>query len=808
MKQIMQDLHFGLRMLIKTPGLTLTAVIALALGIGANTAIFSVIDFVLLRPLPYPHPEKLVSILEHDSDGPKTTVGFTTVDDWRSQNRSFERIVAVRGWGPTLTGEGNPERLSGMRVGHGFFEMLGVTPAYGRLFREQEDRPEAWRTVIISHSLWQRRFGGKPEVIGRPITLSGNPYIIAGVMSPEFDDQISANVFERADIWAPLGYERTLPEACRTCRHLRAFGRIRQDVSFEQAAAEIRSISANLKADNPGEYSTGVASIRRLQESIVGDVRSSLLLLMGVVGLILMIACANVANLLMVRSAGRRKEMAIRTAVGASRYRIFRQVLVESLVLSLAGGFAGLLVGLWGVDILPRISAGSIPGIERIRMDATVMLFNFVVCLITGLFFGVFPAWQASKTDPNAALKTEGPGRGGGARQRLLGTLVVGQIAVAMILILTGALFIRSFLRLAGVDAGFQPENLLTMSVSAFGPQYDDEAAVFNFHRKIIQEVESIPGIDSAAFTTNLPMSGNFDRAGFHIEGRPLANPADAPSPQRYGITTGYLRLMGIPLLRGRDFNDLDRPGSELVVLVNETLAGQLFPGEDPVGRHVRIGGNTSRIRKIVGVVGDVRHLSLDERIEPQVYVPHQQWTGSFVSLVVRTRSNPSENLIDSIRQKIWSIDQDQPVYDIALLTDLVAESFGRQQFIMQLATAMALLGLILATTGVYGLISWSVSQRSDEIAIRLALGATPRQVLRRVLIEGGRLILAGLSLGLLISLMIRDLLNGFLYEVTVDDPPTVAMVIAVLITVSLAACYMPARRAAGADPMATLRHQ
>ncbi|MCI0489536.1 MAG: ABC transporter permease [Blastocatellia bacterium] len=815
MTNLFQDVRFGIRMLLKNPGFTLVAVITLALGIGANTAIFSVVNAVLLRPLPYTEPERLVAVLEHDREGPDNTTGYATVADWREQSETLEHIAAVRGWSPTLTGGGEPERLPAMRVSANFFKLLGVRPAIGRDFLPEEDRPEVWRVVILSHSLWQRRFNSDPDIAGKQITLSGNGFTVAGVMPAEFEEMISPNYYEQAELWAPLGYDPSLSYGCRTCRHLRAIARIKPGVSLEQADAELDQIMGNLIRDYPKEYSAAGVSLVRLQERFAGEISPALYVLLVAVGVVLLIACVNLANLLLARATGRQTEMAIRAALGAGRARIVRQLLTESLLLALMGAVAGIVLALWGMEFLTSFSPDAVDRFSPVSLDTRVLLFTLGISMLTGLLFGLAPAVQASKLDLNLSLKEGRRASTGGPQRHFRSALVVAEIALALVLLAGAGLLLRSFARLLDVAPGFDTKNLLTMSVSALGPNYEEDAQVLNFHREALRRIEALPGVEAVGLVSNLPFSGNYDRSGMLIEEKPIANTADAPSPERYGIDPGYLRAMRIPLLRGRECTWQDNADAPLVVLINQSLAERFWPGEDPLGKRIKLGGEEGPWRTIVGIVGNVKHLSLDSPLTWQVYLPHAQWTGSFVYLTVRASkdedffsSKDTSTLLAAVRNEVWTVDKDQPVYDMATMEQLLSKSVAERRFTLVLTALFAALALVMASVGVYGVMSFSVGQRTQEIGIRQALGAQSKDIFVLVIRQGLMLTSFGVALGLASAFALTRFLESALYEVSATDPVTLVVISLLLASVAIVACYIPARRAARVDPMVALRYE
>jgi putative ABC transport system permease protein len=806
MSTLVRDLRYGLQMLLKKPGFTLIAVLTLALGVGANTAIFSVVNALLLRPLPYADSDRLVMLSVNDNDGKVGNTGFTTFVDWRERSRSFARMALIRSGGGVMTGQGETEVVEGMRVSVDYFRMLGVTPMLGRDFKPEEDRPDTRFVIMLSHNFWQRRFSADPNVIGKQITLSDREFTIIGVAPPGFEDLLAANFYEPADVWAPLGYDVTQPFACRDCQHLKAFARLNPGVTFDQAKAEMDAMMDGMMREHPKIYARPGIAIVRLQDHLVGELRRTLLVLLVAVGFVLLIACANVANLLLARANQRAREIAIRLALGASRWRIIRQLLTESLSLSLVGAGAGLLLAVWGTELLVKLSPATMLKLQEAKTDARVLGFTLLVSLLTGVFFGLFPALQASKSDVQLALKDSGNSSQSGSQNRLRGLLVVAEIALALVLLVGAGLLVRSFERILSVTPGFEQRNLLTMLVPAIGARYRLDEQVVTFYQSILDRVRAAPGVEAAGVVSNLPLGGNYDASSFHIEEKPLANPADAPMAQRYGITPDYLRAMGIPLVRGRQFNEQDSASAPLVALISETAAKRNWPNEDPIGKRIKLGSvEKDPLRTIVGVVGDVRHQGLDDQPEMQAYVPHAQWTDSYVMLVIRTSVDPA-SLTAAVRNEIRTVDAGAPVYQIATMRQLVSNSVAQRRFTLLLLGLFAAIALLMAAIGIYGVISYTVAQRTREIGIRVALGAQTGDVLKLIIRHGMILAGAGASIGLAGALGLTRLMESLLFGVSSRDPLTFAAIPLLLVMVALLACYIPARRAMKVDPLVALR--
>ncbi len=805
--EMFQDLRFGVRMLWKNPGFTLVAVFTLALGIGASTAIFSVVNAVLLRPLPYQDADRLVMLSTDESGGVLGNTGYATLADWRERSHSFESMVAIRYWGGVMTGQGESEMIQGLRVSADYFNLLGVSPELGRDFAAAEDRPATRFVVIISHSLWQRRFNSDPNVLGKQLSLSDQPYTIIGVMPSGFTDLLAANFYKTADIWVPLGYDVTQPFACRDCQHLKTIARLKSDVSMEQARNEMSAIMSVMQTEHPKIYATSAVSIARLQDQFVNAIRSALYLLLAAVGGVLLIACANIGSLLLARANERRMEMAIRAALGAPALRIMRQLLIESLLLSSLGAGAGLLLALWGTDLLTRLSPARMLQVQTVTIDARVLGFTFLSALLTGLLFGLAPAWQAARQDVQLALKEKARGSSGKGQRRAREMFVVAEIVFALVLLAGAGLLIRSFARVLDVTPGFEARNLLTMPVPALGAKYSEEAQKRAFHSEAIKRIEALPGVEAVGLVSNLPFGGNMDTSGFHVEEKPLANPAEAPSAERYGITPDYLRAMGIPVLRGRGFTDQDNENNTLVALINQTAARRIWPDEDPVGKQIRLGGIDDPPRVIVGIVGDVNHYGLETPPDLQVYVPHAQLTDSYMQLVVRTSVEPSA-LTGAVRQAIHALDPDLPAYEVTLMRQLLSASLAPRRFTLLLMAIFAGVALLMAALGIYGVLAYTVTQRKHEIGIRMALGAQSQDVLRLIIGQGMKLTLPGVGFGLTGALILTRWLKSLLFGVSATDPLTFVGVAFLLTGVALLACWIPARRATRVDPLTALRHE
>jgi putative ABC transport system permease protein len=805
-QDLLQDLGFGLRMLRSSPAFAVVAILTLALGIGANTAIFSVIHGVLLRPLPFPKQDQLMTVWEKDDQGRPSNTSWANFMDWNRLNRSFDGISAVSLWSPTIVGPHDAHTLVGFRVSSSFFDLMGVKLERGRNFLPSEDVRGNNFVVILSYGFWQQTFGGDPGVLGKSVQLGTRAYTIVGVLPAEFPSVLSFDPRKPADIYTPLAYDATLPYACRDCRHLRAFGRLRNGVSIAQAEAEMNQISANLMREYPGAYSASGVTLAPLKDYLVGDVKTALWALLGSVGFVLLIACVNVANLLLAWGARRQREVALRAALGARKTRMVRQFLTESLLLALLGGGFGLLLASGGVALLQRIHLANLPRLQDIRIDAWTFAFSFGISLLTGLVFGLLPAFRASRLDLNEALKESGKSSAGKQRHRLRGALIFADVALALLLLTGAGLMMKSLLRLLEVNPGFDPSHTLTLTLSLWGPKSADAPAAA-FFEQVLERLGTLPGVESAGIVSQLPLGGSMDRYGVHVEGKSLPNPEEDPSADRYSITPGYLRAMRIPLLRGRQFDGRDAADSPPVALVNESMAREFWPGEDPVGKRFRMGDTKGPWKTVVGVVGDVLHKGLDAPHTIQVYLPNTQFTDSMVILAVRTSNDPV-SLAAAVRSEITSLDPQVPISEVATMEEVVSLSVANQRFGALLFLLFGAIALVLTAVGIYGVISYGVAQRRHEIGIRLALGATRREVLRLLIREAMKPALLGAALGLSAALGLTRLLSRLLYDVKPTDPLVFVAVLVLLISVALLASYVPARRATRVDPMVALRYE
>jgi len=809
LETILQDLRYGVRVLLKNPGFTAVAVITLALGIGANSAIFSVVNAVLLRPLAYKDPERLV-LINHNYQklNLKASVSAPGYAYYRDHAQSFSAVAAVTGWFVNLTGAGEPERLQGLLVSPNLFPMLGAEAARGRVLLEEEGQIGRNKVVVLSDAFWQRRFGGDPSVVGRALTLNGEPYTIVGVMPPTF--QFGREIGPAADFWAPIVFTPSqLSPDNLTVEYLAVIASLKPGVSLRQAQAELDSIARTLREQYmPGsDEGTWGLLVSPMRELIVGDIRPALLVLLGAVALVLLIACANVANLTLARSASRQKEIAIRAALGAGRGRVVRQLLTESTLVALAGGAAGLLLAGWGLSFLLRINEDKIPRAYEIGLDWRVVSFTAAVSLLTGLVFGLGPAFQAARADLHDTLKEGGRGGSAGLRRGVRGALVVAEVSLAVVLLVGAGLLIRSFVSLRHVNPGFQPQNVVAMQVSLPARRYTDARQRADFFRQAVESARALPGVRAVGAVSALPMSGLNQSGSFNIEGRPTLPDQPPPHGDRWAATHDYFRAMGIPLLRGRYFNERDTADAPGVAIIDETLARKYWPNEDPVGKRISFEGSDAepRWREIVGVVGHVRHTGLEGESRVQYYVPHPQSPSASMFIVAQGEGDPSA-LPGPVRGVIRALDKDLPVYGVTTMGRLVADSLAQRRFSTLLLGVFAAVALLLAVVGLYGLLSYTVAQRRHEIGIRMALGARAADVLRLVVGQGLWLTLMGVALGIAGALALTRLMQGLHHGVSAMDPATFAGVALLLLAVALAACLVPALRATKVDPTIALR--
>jgi putative ABC transport system permease protein len=811
MNTLLQDVRFGLRMLLKSPSISIVATIALALGIGANTAIFSVVNAVLLRPLPFPDPDSLVAIFETDNSRGyvRGSHSYPNFFDLRAQNTVFERISTYRSGDFIMTGRGEPARLQSGVVTADLFPLLRVQPMLGRTFVPDEDKPSESRVVVLSHALFQKRFGSDPAILNQSLNLDGRSFTVIGVMPPGFEFPIQSDPVE---LWTTIAGDASGSEPVtgqRGAHFLRVIGRLKPGVSEEQAQAELTAIAARLEQQYPNENTRKSLRMESALSALVGDVRPALLILLGAVACVLLIACANVANLLLARAMSRYKEMAIRAAMGASRIRVIRQLLTESLLLSLLGGAVGLLLAVWWSDLLIALGKDDIPRAVEVGIDWRVLTFTLGVSLLTGLVFGLAPAFHSSKTELVDSLKEGGRGATEGARRNSVrNVLVVSELAIAVMLLVGAGLLIQSLWRLQKVESGLRPENVLTFNVTLPETKYTYEKQT-QFFIDLKSRLESTPGAQSASTIFPLPLSGDRFSISFEIEGRPLP-PKDHPSADFFTTGVGYFRAMGIAVVKGRDFDDRDKHGATPVIIITETFARQQFPNEDPIGKRIHPGissidGEDSTMREIIGVVGDVRNRGLNTEPRAAYYVPQTQIPFSQMVAVVKTTSEP-RSLISAVTNEVAAMDQDIPLFGMKSMEEYLSASVAAPRFNTTLLSIFAVVAFVLTIVGLYGVMSYSVAQRTNEIGIRLALGAQSRDVLWMVVKQGSVLIGLGLAIGLLGAYAATRVIASLLFGVTAKDPVTFAAVALLLGGVALLACYVPAWRATKVDPMEALR--
>ncbi|HEV2913008.1 MAG TPA: ABC transporter permease [Pyrinomonadaceae bacterium] len=812
MEELWQDLRYGARMLFRKPGFTSIAVLTLSLGIGANTAIFTVVDAALLRGLPYRDADRLVQVWETRRVGEIKQLDASYPDylDWGRQPEVVEGICGYTGWGGsfTLTGRAEPERIEGARVTASFFSVLGVAPLLGRTFLPDEDRPQAERTVILSYGLWQRRFGADPNIVGQSLMLDGSDYTVLGVLPSSFQFAPMG----KAQLWVPL--RPTEFQLNRRYMHwLDVIVRLKPGISLEQAQAQMSAISERIERENPDSHTGAGLKLVPLHEQIIGSVGSLLLVLLGAVGCVLLIACANVANLLLLRAAARRQEISIRLALGATRWRIVRQLLSESLLLTLVGGVLGLVLASWGVQLLlaaiPATQLDSMPYLEGLTLNARVFGFTGALSLLTGVVFGLAPAWQSVKLDLQAVLKDSNRTGAGTGRQRFRSLLVVSEIALALVLLVGAGLLIKSTLRLLEVKLGFNPERLMTMQLELPLSRYSDDEQARAFHQQLLARIEALPGVAGVASVNWLPLEGGPVDL-LRVEGQPPPPPGEVPKTTTHVVSPNYFRTMGIALVKGRYFTDNDNQSSPRVLVINGALAERLFANQDPIGRRVILEGGDERPFEIVGVVDDERVGELDEEAAAAVvYHPFLQEPWTKLNLVVRTAGDPT-SIVNAVRGEVHAIDPDLALYSVATMEQLIAErpSTFLRRYPALLMALFAAIALILAAIGIYGVISYSVNQRTHEIGVRMALGAQAGDVLRLIIGQGMVLILFGVAGGVAAALALTRLMRSLLFSVSATDPLTFILVTALLVLVALLACYIPARRATKVDPMTALRYE
>ena len=818
MSTFINDLSYGVRMLLKHRGVTAIAVLTLALGIGANTAIFSVVNAVLLNPLPYKDPDRLVSLWENVPTHGRWRASPANFFDWKKQNTVFQDVVAFGGAAVTLTGDGEPEQLHGARVSSGYFAVVGIEPALGRSFTVEEHEPGKGRVVILGHNLWQRRYGGDRNIVNRNVTLDGSSFTVVGVMPagiypvrPTTSGNISFDE-QQQDFLTPMSFTPTWA-AVRSAHVLGVLARLKPGVSLEQATTEMKTIAARLEQEHAENRGEGII-VNAFMNEVVGDVRPALLTLLGAVALVLLIACANVAGLLLAQHAGRSKEIAIRAALGAARTRLVRQFFLEGLLLSALGTVAGIALASFGIKVLLQFVPAGVPRLTQVGLDWRVLGFTMLIALGTCLIFGLVPAWHASRPDLQTALEQSGRTSGPGAsRLRFRQVLVVFQVSIAVMLVIGAGLLVKSFWLLQRVDPGFQKEGVLTAGLTLPVSKYSQPDQINNFHKQLLERISVVPGVKSATIAYDHPLTSNWVDS-FEIEGRVAPPESRSQSANFVPIGSEYFDTVGLKLVTGRRFtaqDDQDHPG---VTLINESFAKHYFPNENPVGLRMklappaRIWDNQKLTSfEIIGIVRDVKLAGLEAPSEPAYYIPASQAPLEDMVLLVRTTTDPL-SIAGAVRQAVWSIDPNQPISNVSTMEKVVEDSIGQRRLNMLLMGLFGGLAMLLSAVGIYGLLSHAVTQRTQEMGIRMALGAQVSDVLKLVLKQGMMLVLAGEAIGLLGAFMLTRLMQGLLFGVTPNDATTFVVVVGVLTIVALLACYIPARRATKVDPLIALRYE
>lgn len=797
---MLQDLRFGVRALVKNKGFTSIAIVTLALGIGANTAIFSVVNTILLRPLAYADPDQLVLIYEnnHQKGWNSFAVAPGNFVEWRSESRLCREMAAFGAVAFNLMQGGEPEQLRGASVSASLFAVLGATPSLGRHFLEEEDRPDGDSVVMLSHSLWHRRFGGDPGVLGRALALDGKSYTVIGVMPAGF-----AFPNPRIELWVPLALSSE-QAVNRGGHYLGVVARMADTATVSAVQTEMDGIAARLEETYTQTNSGWGVVVSSLNEAVVGDIRRPLQVLVCAVAFVLLIACANVASLLLARGSARATEIAIRSALGASRSRLVRQLLTESVCLSLVGAALGVALASWGIDALVSLAPANIPRLREVGIDGSALGFTLAISVLTAIIFGLAPALQLTKVPAGETLKEGGRGQSGSSTGRLARkVLVVAEVALSLVLLIGAGLMIQSFIRLRAVEPGFQSDRILTGSISLPEIRYREPHKQADFFRELVSRASSMPGAETAAVVMPLPFVGD-SLYGFLVEGRPSDNP---PSANYYAVSDTYFDAMRIPLVKGRFFTESDSLDRPRVAIINETMANRYFPGEEPIGKRMHITNGPTAFREIVGVVGDVKQYGLNTTTPAQMYEPYLQSPRSSMHLVVRAAGEPS-GLYSAVRDQVRSLDAEQPIANLQTLDHIVAMSIAPERFSMLLLTIFAGLAFILAAVGIYGLMSYQVGRRTHEIGLRVALGASGADVLKLVVGQGMRLALIGVTLGVIGALALTHLMSTLLFEVNPQDPLVFAVVSMLFTGIALLACYIPARRATRVDPMEALRYE
>lgn len=810
MDTLMQDIRFSIRILLRNRLLTAAAVLSMALGIGANTAVFSAVNAVLLKSLPYADVGSLVLVWGRQTENSvldnRNQVSATDVADYRAQNTVFEDVTTFTGWVPILSGQGDAERIPAIQVGDGYFKVMKGKAILGRTFLPEEQLEGKDFVIVLGYGLWQRKFGSDPKVIGRKILLNAKPYIVVGVMPPDFHPLPASLVRPEGQFYRPVAEE--IGNTHRDERHLRSIARLKSGVSITQAQAQMKLIARRIEQQYP-DTDTGVSvNVVPITEDTVGGIRRSLWILFGAVTFVLLIACANISNLLLAQSAVRQREITVRAALGASRWRLSRQLMTESLILSLSGGMIGLLLAYGGTNLIAALGAEIHPLLGAVSIDLRVLSFTFVLSIAAGIMFGLAPSLHISRADLAGSLKSSGQNSASDSpfTSRLRGMLVVSEIAITLILLVCAGLFLQTVIRLRQVDPGFNPHRVLTMTIGLPMARYPEKPGWISFYNRMLTRLSSIPGVKSAAITSVLPLSDNFDGRGLVIEDHP--RPAGQElSADMYVVTPEYLRTMETPVLRGRGITDHDRADSFLVALINETMARQLWSGQDPLGKRIRFDGEKDNWRTIVGVVKDVQQYALDQKPPMQFYLPYEQFPTLFNSIVIKTIADPL-TVASSARNEIRSLDPEQAVYQITSMEQLIASSIAMRRLLMNLLLSLSVVALLMATVGIYGLMSYTVAQKTREIGIRMALGAGRPAVFRLIIRQGMLLTVIGVVAGAVGAAAGTRVISGLLFQTNAGDPRWFSAVSLLLTAVTLAACLLPARRAAAMDPVAAIRYE
>jgi putative ABC transport system permease protein len=804
MNNLWLDLRYGVRTLFKSRGFTLVAVLALALGIGANTTIFSVVNAVLLRPLKYPNPEQLVLVRDTQPPSNETPADYAEYLDWRDQAQVFEHLAAYFNTTYTLTGRGDPQQLWGVRISTNTLPALGVNPILGRGFLSEEEARSSERVALISYGLWQRQFAGDLKVVGQSITLDAKPHTIVGVLPNNFRALNPADIqrAQERDVWVPLRLNSEV--APRGLNFLTVFGRLRPGVSLAQANAAMTDLSARLQKERSIDHGIKLMSLQ--QASVPAGMRTMLLLLLGAVGFVLLIACGNVANLLLARSSARQKEMAIRLAVGASRSRVIRQLLTESLLLALLSGGLGLLLSFWGVGVFVTTARTLLPRLDEVGLDLRVLLFTLGVSLVTGLIFGIAPALRASKGELHETLKEGGRTSVGVGQQRLRGLLVVVQVALSLVLLIGAGLLVKSFVHVLTADKGFDAEQVLTANLSLSSVKYPEPPQQARFFQQFLERLKTVPGVEGAAIINHAPLVGGGVDGGIKIEGR-TDPPNQLPIAEKSIISPEFFSVMRTSLVRGRVFTERDNAGTTPVAIINESLARRYFEGQDAIGKRIDFNWDTKGTQEIVGIVRDMKQYGLDLPTAPTIYVPYLQRPDAGMTVVVRSFLEPA-SLVGAMRQQLLTLDKEQPLAQVKTMQQAVADSTAQRRVMVVVSALFGALALLLAALGLYGVIAYTVTLRTREIGVRMALGAQRRDVLRLVLRKGMALALIGIAVGLAGALALTRLMVSLLFQVTATDATTFTAVPALLLIVALLACFIPARRATKVDPLVALRYE